>query len=90
MGSLDVDSFFSNIPLEESIDIPVNQLFENTNTVKGFTKAELKQLLCFARKMSYFIFNSSLYKQIDGAAAMGSSVRSFLANAFLSCHKNTG
>ena len=38
MGSLDVDSLFTNIPLDETIDICVNQLFENTDTVEGFKK----------------------------------------------------
>ena len=33
MGSLDVDSLFTNIPLDETIDICVNQLFENADTV---------------------------------------------------------
>ena len=33
MGSLDVDSLFTNISLDETIDICVNQLFENTDTV---------------------------------------------------------
>ena len=50
MGSLDVDSLFTNIPLDETIDICINQLFENTDTVEAFTKSELKQLLCLARK----------------------------------------
>ena len=64
MGSLDVDSFFTNILLDETIDICVNQLFENTDTVEGFTKSELKQLLSLATKESYFIFNGLPYKQI--------------------------
>ena len=34
MGSLDVDSLFTNIPFDETIDICVNQLLENTDTVK--------------------------------------------------------
>ena len=42
MGSLDVDSLFNNILLDQTIDICINQLFENTNTVKGFKKSELK------------------------------------------------
>ena len=66
MGSLDVDSLFTNIPLDETIDICINQLFENTDTVEGFKKSELKQLLCLATKESYFIFNGLLYKQTDG------------------------
>ena len=85
-GSLDVDSLFTNIPLDETIDICVNQLFENTDTVEGFTKSELKQLLSLAIQESYFIFNSLLYKQIDGVA-MDSPLGPSLANAFLSCHE---
>ena len=86
MGSLDVDSLFTNILLDETIDIRVNQLFENTDTVEGFKKSELKQLLCLDTKESYFIFNGLLYKQIDGIA-MGSSLGPSLANAFLLHHK---
>ena len=41
MGSLDVDSLFTNIPLDETIDISVNQLFENSDTVEGFTSQNL-------------------------------------------------
>ena len=62
MGSLDVDSLFTNIPLDETINICVNQLFENADTVQGFKKSELKQLLCLATKESYFTFNGLLYK----------------------------
>ena len=86
MGSLDVDSLFTNIPLNETIDICINQLFENTDTVEGFKKSELKQLLCLATKESYFIFNGLLYKQIDGVA-MGSPLGPSLANAFLSYYE---
>ena len=45
MGSLDANSLFTNIPLDEFIDVCVNQFFENTDTVEGFTKSELSQLL---------------------------------------------
>ena len=83
MGSLDVDSLFTNIPLDETIDICVNQLFENIDTVEGFKKSELKQLLYLATKESYFMFNGLLYKQTDGIA-MGSPLGPSLANAFLS------
>ena len=86
MDSLDVYSLFTIIPLDETIDICINQLFENTDTVEGFTKSELKQLLSLATKESYFIFNGLLYKQIDGAA-MDSPLGLSLANAFLSYHE---
>ena len=86
MGSLDVDSLFTNIPLDETIDICINQLFENTDTVQDFTKSELKQLLSLVTKECYFIFNGLLYKQNDGVA-MGSSLGPFLANTILSYHE---
>ena len=38
MGSLDVDSLFTNIPLEETNDICPNTLFENTEGVKVLSK----------------------------------------------------
>ena len=74
------------ILLDETIDICVNQLFENTDTVEGFTKLELKQLLRLATKESYFLFNGLLYKQNDGVA-MGSPLGPSLANPFLSYHE---
>ena len=86
MGSLGIDSLFTNIPLDETIDIFVNQFLENTDTVEGFTKSEVKQLLSLATKKSYFIFNGLLYKQIDGVA-IGSNLGPSLANAFLSYHE---
>ena len=87
MGSLDVDSLFTNISLDETIGICVNQLFENTDNVKGFAKSELKQLLFLTTKESCFIFNGLPYKQIDGVV-MGSPVGPSLSNAFLSHQKN--
>ena len=90
MGSLDIDSLFTNIPLDETIDICINQRFENTGTVESFTKSKLKQLLCLATKELYFIFNGLLYKQIN-AVAMESSLGPSLANADLPYHeKKTG
>ena len=41
MGSLLIDSNFTNITLHETIDICVNQLFENTDPIEGFRKSKL-------------------------------------------------
>ena len=81
MGSLDVDSLFINIPLEETIGICTNTFFENTEKV-GLSKVEFKELLSLATKELHFIFNGQLYKQVDGVA-MGSTLAPTLANAFL-------
>ena len=75
ISSFNVDSLFTKIPLDETIDICVNQLFKNTDTVEGFTKSELKKLLCLTTKESYFILSCLIYKQID-CVAMESPLKS--------------
>ena len=71
MGSPDADSLFTIIPLEETIDICANTLFENMEKVEGLSKIEFKELLSLATKKFYFIFNGKLYQQVEGVA-MGS------------------
>ena len=56
MGSLDIDSLFNNMPLEETVDICTNTLFENTERVDGLSKIEFTKLLSVAIKESSFIF----------------------------------
>ena len=65
MGSLDIDSLFNNIPLEETVDICTNTLFENTERVDGLSKIEFRKLLSVAIKESNFIFIGKLYKQVE-------------------------
>ena len=62
MGSLDVDSIFINIPLEETIGICTNELFEESETVESLGKTEFKELVALATKDSHFIFDGTLYK----------------------------
>ena len=57
MGGIDVDSLFTNIPLEETIDICTNTLFENTEKLEGLSKIKFKEILSLATKESYFLFN---------------------------------
>ena len=67
MGGLDLDSLFTNIPLDETIDTCINYLFENTNTGEGFTKSEPKQLL-YLRLQRSPTFILMVYKQTDDVA----------------------
>ena len=84
MARLDVESLFTNIPLEETIDNIINDLFLTTDKVHNFEREELKQLLTLAAYESFFIFDGEYYTQIDGVA-MDSPLGPTLANAFL-CH----
>ena len=84
MASLDVESLFTNIPLEETIKNCVNDLFSNNFYSGKLSRKDLYELLKLATTESSFIFDNKLYKQIDGVA-MGSPSGPTLANAFL-CH----
>ena len=46
MESLDVDSLFTNIQLEEATDICVNILFESMVRAGGLPKIEFEELTC--------------------------------------------
>ena len=87
MSSLDVDSLFTNIPLSETIDICVNNVFRENNIVNGLDKDSFRNLLTLAVNESYFMFDGVIYQQIDGVA-MGSPLGPILANVFL-CHYET-
>ena len=65
MGSLDIDSLFNNMPLEGTVDICTNTLFENTERVDGLSKIEFMKLLSVVIKESSFIFIGKLYKQVE-------------------------
>ena len=86
MASFDIESLFTNIPIDETINIICDSLFKNTKKVKKFTKEQLHKLLNFAVKDSPFLFNNKLYIQTDGIA-MGSALGPSFANCFLSFHE---
>ena len=86
MGGLDIDSLFTKISLEKTIEICTNNLFKNSNIVRGLKKGEFKHILFLPSKKSYVIFNNILYKQIDGVA-IESPLGSSLSNAFMGHHE---
>ena len=68
MASLDVESLVTSMPLEETIENCVNDLFFDKSKIDNLTKQDLYDLLSAAAKESFFIFDISLYSQIDGVA----------------------
>ena len=82
MANLDVESLFTNIPLEETIKNCVNNLFSNNFYSGKLSRKDLYELLKLATTESFFIFYNKLYKQID-QIAMDSPLGPTLANAFL-------
>ena len=86
MGSLDVDSLFTNMPLEETINICTNLLYNNVDVIEDINKSEFENLLSLATGESYFMWNNILYKQKDGVA-MGSPLGPTMANFLLSFYE---
>ena len=73
-------SVFTNILVQETIDIAINLVF-NHNLNLNITRKELKNLFLFATSQTNFIFNSKCYNQIDGVA-VGSTLAPVLGNIF--------
>ena len=74
----DVSTLLTNIPLEETINIAIDTIFEIYSNVK-FTRKELHYLFTIASSEADFIFNNEIYDQIDGIS-MGSHLAPILVN----------
>ena len=85
--SFDVESLFTNIPLNETIDIAVDLIFKHDPKF-SIKKSDLKKLFSFATAETHFLFNGKFYDQVDGVA-MGSPLAPILANLFLGFHEET-
>ena len=79
-------SFFINIPLQETIDIAINLIF-NHNPNLNKARKELKKVFLFVTSQTHFIFNSKFYNQIGGVA-MGFPLIPVLANIFMGFHES--
>ena len=86
MASLDVESLFTNIPLEETINISCDSLFGNEAKINNFTRNDFEKLLRLALQNNFFNFNGKIYKQTDGVA-MCSPLGPSLPNAFSCFHE---
>ena len=62
--SYDVTSLFTNISLQETIDIAINLIFNHNPDLK-ITRKELAKVFLFPMSKSHFIFNSKFYNQIN-------------------------
>ena len=81
-----VSSLFTNIPLQETINIATSLIF-NPNPNLNITEKELKKLFLLATSQTHFISNSKFYNQIDGVA-MGSPLAPVLANIFMGFYES--
>lgn len=86
--SYDVTSLFTNVPVQETINILVEKAFAddwfNSTYDLNLQKDQLTQLLRMASTDQLFQFDGQLYEQCEGVA-MGSPLGPLLANVFM-CH----
>ena len=80
--SFDVVSLFTNIPLNETINIIADYVFSDENIQKPLMEKHIFVKLLRLACEGLFLYNDCLYKQIDGVA-MGSTLGPTLANFFL-------
>ena len=83
--SYDVVSLFTNIPLEETIDLAVDLILQDRSDL-DCSRSDLKGLFLQATSQTHFLFDGTFYDQIDGVA-MGSPLGPTLANLFMGHHE---
>ena len=87
--SYDLVSLFTNIPLDQTIDIILDQLYprnsgipEKDQRFAGMSKTIFKRSLDWCLRNNTFIFDQKYYVQTDGIA-MGSPLAPILADIFM-------
>ena len=77
--SFDISSFFTNVPLAETIEICADALYNNDSMVPSFPRNIFVELMQLANSSVEFSFNNNMHRQIDGVA-MDSPLGPALAN----------
>ncbi|XP_068697638.1 uncharacterized protein [Montipora foliosa] len=80
--SYDVSSLFTEVPLGETIDHIIHEIYTYNKLPQLSSKLLFRRLLCNVTKNTVFSFNGKLYKQIDGCG-MGNPLSPVLANIFM-------
>ena len=84
MISFDIESLFTNIPVNETINIICNRLYYTNPKLRPFVPEHyFRQLLDFATKFTHFLFNNKYYDQTDGVS-MGTPLAAIFAEIFMS------
>ena len=68
MVSFDVESLFSNVPIDAAVQAALQKLENDPGLADRttLTPAQIADLLTFALRSTYFQYNGSIYEQKDG------------------------
>ena len=89
MASFDIESLFTSIPLQETIDLFVENLFQDRTHVDNLSRESFRELLTRTKSESLILFDQEFYKQHDGVA-MGSPLGPTLAKFLFVIMKKFG
>ena len=77
-----VKSLFTNVPLEETIDVILNKIYDEKEIEASIPRNTMKDLLYLCMKNVHFTYDGKIYIQINGVV-MGSPFGPLLVNIFM-------
>ncbi|XP_066914430.1 uncharacterized protein [Clytia hemisphaerica] len=80
--SYDVENLFTNVPVRETIDYILDEIYVHGKLPKLSSRLIFKRLLMKLSTESLFLFNDKFYQQIDGCT-MGGPLSVVFANIFM-------
>ena len=81
MVSFDVKPLFTNVPLEYTIGLVLERIYNKGELVTNITRSEMKEMLLCTKNV-HFSYNYDIYIQRDGVA-MGSCLGPVFAGIFM-------
>ncbi|XP_076069838.1 uncharacterized protein LOC143041708 [Oratosquilla oratoria] len=83
IASLDVESLFTNVPVDETIDIILNRVYRSNRLIIDIPEDVIKSMLETCTKEAPFLSHrGELFRQVDGVA-MGSPLGVLFANMYM-------
>ena len=86
IDSFDIESLFTNIPLQETIHLCVENVFQETTYVDNLSEDSFHELITRTMSESLILFDQQFYKQ-HGGVAMGSPLGPTFAIVCLCYHE---
>ena len=82
MVSFDLKALFTNVSLEQTVDLVLKRIYENTEISASITRNELSEILLLSTKTVHFTFRDIVWLQTDGTAR-GSPLGLVLTRTFM-------